>query len=71
MFCGDKIALANIRNNSVCLLTQEGIANTKDEEGCLVYVSNVPKVNEDKIWINKGEMVRYKILGYMKDLHIY
>ena len=67
MFYGDKIALENIANNTMCLLINEGIVNVKDEEGLLVYVSNIPSTNKEKKYINKGEMVRYKILGNMKE----
>ena len=63
MFHGDKRALENVCNNSMCTLIKEGIVNFTDKEGLAVYVSNITEQGEEKYWINKGELVRYKILA--------
>lgn len=60
---GDKIALENIRNNTLCLLTKEGVKNFSTSEiGYIVHVSNIPQRDEEERYILEGEYVRYKII---------
>lgn len=64
-FYGDKKALEQIQNCSICIVTRKGIRNIKNYGDVLgsnlVYVANIPPYGEDynKHIIRMGEMVNY------------
>lgn len=64
MYLGDKVALEELKNNSICILTSDGIRNIVDEYDLMseptVYVQNIMPHGSDRFVVNKGEMVRYK-----------
>ena len=61
MYFGDKIALENLYNNSICVRTDSGIRMLKNMSDLqvenLVYVNNLDK-SENQI-ITRGTMIRY------------
>ena len=65
-YLGDKKALEQIKNCSICINSSEGIRNIKNYrdtwEGDLVYVENIPLYGEsvNNHIIRMGEMVRYR-----------
>ena len=65
MYFGDKVALENLRNHSVCVKVDNGIRNITSEydiiTGSLVYIDNLPELDNPPLGIiDKGRMVRYK-----------
>jgi len=65
MYIGDKVALDNLRNRSICVRIDKGIRNITNEYDLavenLVYVENIATVEQDEIdIITKGSMVRYR-----------
>jgi hypothetical protein len=60
---GDLVALEDLKNNSICIKTNDGIRNIingEDLNNLTVYVSNVVPLNDELKIIKKGKMVRYK-----------
>ena len=66
MYFGDKVALDNLQNRSICVRTDNGIRNINNEQDIivenLVYVENVDTVESEIITIQKGTMVRYRLV---------
>lgn len=68
MYLGDKVALENLENNSICVIFDEGIMKNRNygAPAYLVYVNQIyPKEeyqtpNMKNGIIEKGQMVRYK-----------
>lgn len=66
MYYGNKVALENLNNNSVCVSDRDGIRNIRDEydlvNSNLVFVCNiVPEgILPNYFFIQEGDMVRYK-----------
>lgn len=68
MYLGDKVALEDLENNSICAIFEEGILKNRDYgvPVYLVYVSQIFPEEEyqtlkmKKGIIEKGQMVRYK-----------
>ncbi|MEQ6355191.1 hypothetical protein ABNX05_11230 [Lysinibacillus sp. M3] len=62
-FQANCIAAENLRNNSICIKDDNMIRNIKHytelETELFVFVTNTFPLDNDKITINKGEMVRY------------
>lgn len=52
MYFGDKIALEELKNHSICVRTDKGIRNIDSEQDALVenlvFVSNIPTIYEDR-----------------------
>lgn len=70
MYFGDKEALEELKNYTVCVRTDNGIRNLASEHDImvenLVFVSKLPSIYEGKKIENStiydGEMVRYRSL---------
>lgn len=68
MYLGDKIALEDLENHSICAIFEEGIMKNRDY-GIPVYLVYVNQIFPEKEYqtpkmkngiIEKGRMVRYK-----------
>jgi hypothetical protein len=63
MYKGDKTALEDIDNCSICVVTESGIRKMKFDDDIvsnLVYVNNVSLTYDGKSFvIKKGEYIRY------------
>lgn len=68
MYLGDKVALENLENNSICVIFDEGIMKNRNygAPAYLVYVNQIYPEEEYQTpnmkngIIEKGQMVRYK-----------
>ena len=64
MYLGDKIALDDLKNRSICIMLDDGIRNIIDGYDLFientVYVENISQDGEILKTISKGNMVRYK-----------
>jgi hypothetical protein len=62
MYEGNKIALEDIRNNTICVKTLAGIRQMKykdDINSNLVYINNMPINNQRIFLIHQSEYCRY------------
>ena len=63
IYLGDKRAIERLKNNTVCVLEDDGIRNKRDSdhesETIDVYVQNWDTVEAKTLFIDKGEYVRY------------
>ena len=64
MFLGDRVALEDLRNKSICIRLDDGIRNIIDGYDLFientVYVENISQDGETLDLISKGNMVRYR-----------
>lgn len=69
MYFGDKLALEDLKNCSVCVSTDAGIRRIRSEKDLIlkniVYVENILPTNcehlsESSYVISEGDMVRYR-----------
>ena len=62
MYKGNKIALEDLRNNTICVKTLDGIRTMQHSDDIyldLVYVNNISTCDQKKFLIHKGEYCRY------------
>lgn len=64
MFLGDRVALEDLRNKSICIRLNDGIRNIVDGYDLFientVYVENISQDDDTLDLISKGSMVRYR-----------